>query len=189
MDIRIRCVCPPVETGPDDVTEVRHPLVYGTDAKGKPTDEVVGGGDLITFRDRLDFDQAMSCKQAVRAIEDDDSEASEAMRMAALDRQYLFVGIESWSLMNGKAIPVSATNIRQYILSDFAVASALSDKAERLYNGQVLIPLLGPASTFSVHTPTAGLTSVTKASTSKHRKPSSRSSTSTTRTADTGATT
>ena len=167
MDVQVKCVCP---SNSNDGTP-RHP-----------------DGDTITLRERLDFDQAMSCKQATQLVEGDDAEATLALQLAALVRQYLFVGIERWTLMNGKAIPVTASAIREYILSDFGVANVVSDEAEKLYNGQVLRPLLVPASKSSGHMPTAGSTSAMTSSTSKPRTRSSQSSTSTTRTAGTAKT-
>jgi hypothetical protein len=119
---------------------------------------------------------------------DDDPDAV-PRRMAAVIRQYLFSGINSWTLMNGKAIPVTAHEIEQYILSDFLVAHIVSNEAEALYNPQVLVPLAGRASKFSPPTQTAASTLARKGSTRSRRKPSSPSSTTTTQTDDTVTTT
>ena len=165
MDVLIPCVCPG--------DEPRHP-----------------DGDTVTLKDRLGFDDAMACKQAMLLTGAEDSDPDAApRRLAAIIRQYLFSGIQSWTLMNGKAIPVTATGIEQYILSDFTVANMVSNEAEALYNPQVLVPLAGRASRFSPPTPTAASTSRKKGSTSSRRKPSSPSSTTTTPTDDTVTTT
>ena len=165
MDVSIPCICPG--------DEIRHP-----------------DGDTVTLKDRLGFEEAMACKQAMlmAGASDDDPDAV-PRRMAAVIRQYLFSGIQSWTLMNGKAIPVTAHDIEQYILSDFLVANIVSSEAEGLYNPQVLVPLAGRASKFSPPTPTGVSTSPKKASTRSRRKPSSRSSTTTTPTDGTATTT
>jgi len=160
MDVSIPCICPG--------DELRHP-----------------DGDTITLKDRLGYDEAMACKQAVALIQGDDLGDVTARRLAALIKQYLFSGIERWTLMNGEAIPVSAGTINEYLLTNFAVADIVSDEVEALYNPQVLIPLVNRAARSSRPTPTEGSTSPPKGSTPSSRKRSSPSSTSTTPTAAT----
>ena len=160
MDVSIPCICPG--------DEIRHP-----------------DGDTVTLKDRLAFDEAMACKQAIALIQGDDQSDVTARRLAALVKQYLFSGIERWTLMNGKAIPVSAGTINQYLLTNFAVAEIVSEEAEALYNAQVLVPLVTRAATSSRPTPTGGSTSARKVSTASSRKRSSRSSISTIPTDDT----
>jgi hypothetical protein len=165
MDVSIPCVCPG--------DEVRHPE-----------------GDTVTLKDKLGFEEATACKQAIQLVEDDGSEVNDltARRLAAVVTQYMFSGIASWTLQNGAAIPVTAGNIRKYLMSDFVAADLVSSEAETLYNPQVLIPLVNRAATSSRPTPTDELTSVTTGSTQSNRRRSSRSSTTTTRTGDTGMT-
>jgi hypothetical protein len=165
MDVSIPCVCPGAE--------VRHPE-----------------GDTVTLKDKLGFDDAMACKQAMLATgkSDDDPDAV-AVRLAAIVKQYVYSGITSWTLMNGKAIPVSAQAIQKYILSDFRIANKVSSEAERMYNPVVLVPLAEWASNYSPPMQTAVSTSAKKGSTSSRRKPSSPSSTTTIPTADTATTT
>ena len=163
MDVSIPCICPG--------DELRHP-----------------DGDTITLKDRLAFDEAMACKQAIALISGDDLGDVTARRLAALIKQYLFSGIERWTLMNGKAIPVSAGTINEYLLANFAVAEIVSEEAEALYNAQVLIPLVNRAATSSRPTPTTVSTSAKTGPTPSRRKRSSQSSTTTTRTGDTGMT-
>jgi hypothetical protein len=165
MDVNIPCVCPG--------DEVRHP-----------------DGDTVTLKDTLGFDEAMACKQAIATAGPNDGDPDAVpVRMAALDRQYLFSGIKSWTLQNGKAIPVTAQAIQDYIMADFLIATIVVDEAERIYNPQVLFPLVGRASRFSRPTPTVASTSAPKDSTKSPRKRSSRSSTTTTQTDDTAMTT
>ena len=165
MDVSIPCVCPG--------DEPRHPE-----------------GDTVTLKDKLGFEEATACKQAIQLVEDDGSEVNDltARRLAAVVTQYMFSGIASWTLQNGAAIPVTAGNIRKYLMSDFVAADLVSSEAETLYNPQVLIPLVNRVATSSRPTPTDELTSVTTGSTPSSRKRSSRSSTTTTRTGDTGMT-
>jgi hypothetical protein len=168
MDVLIPCPCPGA-----DADEIRHP-----------------DGDTVTLADKLTFDEAMACKQAMLLVgaADEDPDAA-PRRLAAIIRQYLFSGIKSWTLMNGKAIPVGAAAIERYILSDFGVANLVSSEAEALYNPQVLVPLAGRASRSSPPTRTAELTSAPKALIKSPRKRSSPSSITTIQTDDTATTT
>jgi len=164
MDVLIPCVCPG--------DEPRHPE-----------------GDTVTLKDRLGFEEAAACKQAIQLVEDSgDMNDLTARRIAAVVTQYMFSGIASWTLQNGAAIPVTAGNIRKYLMSDFVAGDIVSSEAETLYNPQVLIPLANRVATSSRPTPTGELTSATTGSTRSSRKHSSRSSTTTTKTGDTGMT-
>lgn len=157
MNVTIACICP-----------------------GTPHEE-----DTVTLKDRLDFMSAAEARMSVLSL-DADERANTNHVLAVLDRAYLIVGIEAWSLVDekGKAVAVSLPAIEASLLSHPAEALQIADVAEDLYNPVVLVPLVKKASTSSQDGPT-GSTSPTTGSTPKPPKPLKPSLTSITRTEDT----
>jgi hypothetical protein len=149
--------------------------------------------DTVNLRDKLDFQQASACRNAVRLLYGDGSQGAplEGEILAALTVSYLFVGIESWTLKDeaGKPVPVNRATIADYLMADDVAAETVGDVADGLYSAKVVLPLGVMASRSSRATPTPDSTSAPKASPIALPKPSSPSSTTTTRTADTGKTT
>lgn len=176
--MNIRCVCPQrLEYLEDDELEtrtirtIRHP-----------------DGDTINLRARLDFVQAIAIRNAIRL-----KSAGEALRvadvLAILTEGYIIHGIESWTLEDDDGpIAVSREAIAERILTQFDVAAEIGDEADELYSEQVLLPLVARVSTSSRPTPMPDSTSAKTSSGPKRRKPSSRSSISTTPTAGTAPT-
>jgi hypothetical protein len=148
--------------------------------------------DTVNLRDKLDFQQASACRNAVRLLYGDGSQGAplEGEILAALTVSYLFVGIESWTLKDeaGKPVPVNRGTIAQYLMADDVAAETVGDVADGLYSAKVVLPLGVMASRSSRATPTPDSTSVPKALPTELPKPSSQSLTSTTRTAGTGTT-
>jgi hypothetical protein len=172
MDVQTRCVCPPK-------------------ADGGPRHE----GDTITLRDTLGFVATQTARNAIHLARSDAREQGvdldAAFALALLTQQYLVLGIESWTRVDekGKAVPVNRGTIAAFLEDPDAddVVSFVSDEADGLYAGKVMLPLLKAASNSSPRTPTAS-TSPTPGSGKTQAKPSRRSSISTIPTAATETT-
>jgi hypothetical protein len=166
--VAVACLCPPKATG-----EVRHPA-----------------GDEITLRERLDFRAALTARNTMVLLKEEDPDVSSAEILAALTETYLVLGIESWSLVDakGKPLPVSKAAIREVLLTKPDIAMEVGDAADALYSAAVILPLLARAQTSSRPTPTNGSTSVTTPSLPKPPKRSRRSSITTIPTAATAPT-
>lgn len=150
-------------------------------------------GDTVNLRDRLDFQQASTCRNAVRLLYGDGSQGApmEGEILAALTVAYLFVGIESWTVLgeDGKPLPVTRMAITDRLMADDVAAETVGDVADGLYSAKVVLPLGVMASRSLRATQTPDSTSAPKASPTELPKPSSPSLTSTTPTAVTGKTT
>jgi hypothetical protein len=156
MDVKIDCLCPPNARG-----ETRHP-----------------DGDTVTLRERLDFRAALTARNTMALLKNEDPDASVADILAALTETYLLVGVTGWTLVDAKNKPVDVSRaaIRELLLSNPDVAMLVGDAADEHYSEAVILPLLARARNSSPPTPIAGSTSATKRSTPKSRKPSSPSS-------------
>ena len=156
----ILCVCPDKADG-----STRHP-----------------DGDTVTLREKLDFRSALTARNTVILIKQDDDQASVADILAALTEVYLLVGIKSWTLVDakGKAIEPNRNTIRAF-MDDFPdEAMQVGDEADALYSEAVITPLVARASTFSPPTPITGSTSATNGASPVPRKPRKPSSITTT---------
>jgi hypothetical protein len=162
--VTVRCLCP--LTG----AEVRHPA-----------------GDTITLKERLDFHTALTMRKSIVMLRAANDEVTNEEILATLDESYLRYGIESWTLVDrkGAPIPVKASTIEEYLLADIDAAMDVAEEASEKYSAVVLLPLLKGASSSSQPTPTDDSTSVTNGSSPEPLKPSKRSSTTTSRTANT----
>ena len=102
---------------------------------------------------------------------------------------YLLHGVESWTLMDESGpIPVTPETIRAHLLDDFSRAWDAANRADELYSGPILDPLVNPGRRSSSSTSSNGSTSAPSVGSPKAPKRSKRSSTSTTPTAVTEAT-
>jgi len=146
----IRCVCPPKADG-----QPRH-----------------ANGDTVTFRERLPFRDALAARNTVILIKQDDPEADAASILAALTEVYLLVGIESWTLTDGKGkpVPVSRQAVRDMMAEHVDEAMTLGDEADALYSEAVIVPLVNRAATYSQPTQTSASTSRTNGSRPAPRK-------------------
>ena len=156
MDVKIDCLCPPNARG-----ETRHP-----------------DGDTVTLRERLDFRAALTARNTLVMVKQEDPDAGPAEMLAALTETYLLVGITGWTLVDAKHQPVevSKATIRELLLSNPDVAMVVGDAADELYSAAVIGPLVARASNSSPPTQTAASTSATKRSSPTSRKPSPPSS-------------
>ncbi len=169
MDVTIPCPCPPKADG-----TARHDV------------------DTVTLPDVLDFRTTLTVRQMIRFAEAAAREAGESMSLAemtaVMTEAYLLHGILAWTLVDdhGKALPVTKPHIRERILANYESAEKIGDAADDRYSEKVVLPLVVPASTSSQRSPTPGSTSPTNGPSPKPRKPSKRSSTSTSPMAVTG---
>ena len=158
MNATIPCTCPPNKDGEPRHTE-----------------------DTVTFRDRLDFQGAVTIRKAIGLL-DDDAGADEVL--AAMSIKYLLLGITGWSRVDDKGKPLdpSRAAIRAFMDEHPDDAMTLVNAADELYAEQVLLPLLQKAQASSLPTPTSGSTSARTDGSEKRPRPLKRSSTSTSRT-------
>ena len=124
--------------------------------------------------------------------EDGPSEAAEIL--ACMTQWYAWLGIVSWTLADdhGKPVPLTRSEINARLLENddaYDATAAITEAADGLYMGPVLLPLVLRASTSSPPTPTAPSTSPRTASRPKHPRPSKPSSITSIPTAGTARTT
>jgi hypothetical protein len=153
MDVTIPCICPPKADG-----EPRHDQ------------------DTVTLRDAL---PPLARRALIYDLSLLGDEGTMGDKLATLNEGYILRGVESWTIVDakGKPVPVTPSAIRERLVDNDIVAKAADD----LYTEVVLLPLLLGASSFSPPTPTAAQTSAVTNGQTPQRKPSKRSSTSTTR--------
>lgn len=168
MDTTIPCPCPAKGTG-----DPRHEQ------------------DTVTLRDRLDFRSAVTMRKAISLLYTEDPGADMADVLAMLTEHYILAGVTAWTVVDdkGKPVAVTKTALRSFMEEHEDAAMVIADAADDLYSEQVLLPLLARArdsSTSSPATPTTKSTSAQTDSPAKPRTNSKRSSTTTTRTDDTG---
>jgi hypothetical protein len=154
--MNIECICPPRADG-----EPRHPA-----------------GDTVTLRERLDFRAALTARNAIFLLKTEDPDATAAEILAVLTETFIVVGVESWSVVDAKGVPVAPTKaaIREHLISRVDQAMTVGNEAFELYGEAVMVPLVALAQTSSPPTPTSESTSATGPSSAKRRKPSRPSS-------------
>ena len=139
-------------------------------------------GDSVYLRAKLGLAAGTTLQRLI--IEANQNRADNAELTGKLAEAYLLLGVSRWNLVDdkGQPVPVNPDTIRQHLLDDFARSVSVADMADDLYMGPVLSPLVQKALASSSTTTTNGSTSATVAGRSKARKPSKRSSTSTSQT-------
>lgn len=145
-------------------------------------------GDFVYLRPTLGLAAGIAIQKLVIDANNAESRMDGADLTGVLAESYLLHGVAEWNLANGKAIPVTPDTIREHLLSDFGRAAPVADKADDLYMGAVLAPLLQRARSSSASTSSNGSTPVPPAGTPKPRKRSKQSSTTTSQTDDTATT-
>jgi hypothetical protein len=148
----------------------------------KPDGTKRHASDTVELRDKLGFLAVDTIKQSLALMYLQDPDAGVPDIFAKVREGYLLLGVESWSLVDaeGNPLPVTKPNIREYLLEDHDIGSAIADVADDLYSEAVMRPLFKAASTSSPPTPTEPSTSPpTGSSDSPTPTPSSPSSTTT----------
>lgn len=152
-DVTVTCLCPPDGT--------RHP-----------------DGEVVTFRETIDFRTASIARKSVEWLRYEDPEADVPEVLAVLSEFYLLHCIERWTIRDakGKPVEVSKAAVREYVLPNATAAFDLAEAADELYQEVILLPLVARASKSSPPTLTNGSTSPPKPS-GRSRKPLKPSST------------
>ncbi len=149
------------------------------------------GEDTITFRDRLDYTDAMTISNAPTFVAEEDMTIRPARVLAVMSRLYAIYGVTDWTITDdhGRKVAVNPENVTKHLLEVTDVAVPLTEALNDQYQPQVLLPLVSRAESSSPPTPITKSTSV-KSSRSPRRspKPSPPSSTSTIPTAGTETT-
>lgn len=136
-------------------------------------------GDTVELREKLGLAAGIALQRLIVQANQDRQDAAELTGVLA--EAYLLHGVESWTLVDegGLPVPVSATTIREWLLSDFTLGSPVADAADGIYMAQVILPLVKAAENSLRSSLTSASTSVPPAGTRKGRKPPKRSLTST----------
>ena len=153
----IPCICPPKEGQP------RHDK------------------DTVTLRERLDFRSSLMVQNTILDLKQEDPDATGGDVLAVLTEAYVLAGIESWSVVDeqDKVVEPTKPAIRQYLLSNVAVAMTVAEEADGKYREAILVPLAARVLPSSPPTPTDESTSQTSTSEAQnlnHSSPSSISS-------------
>ena len=152
--------------------------------------EVTTKDQTVSLRSKLGLAAGIELQQRFRAFMTQEPRPAFAEIVGLLTEGYLLVGVAEWTLTDEMGpIPVTRDNIAKYLLSDFELAQPVADKADDLYYGPVLSPLVNSLSTSLRGMSNKGSTRATNGSSPKPRRRSRRSSTTTTRTAGTETTT
>ena len=147
-------------------------------------------GDIVYLRPRLGLAAGVMVQSVVTEASTRVPRPVTAEITAALVETYVLHGVADWNLASGDVpVPVTHETITEHLLNDYTRAEAVANKADDLYTGPILGPLLNGARNSSPATSTNGSTSVTVVGPRKPRKRSKPSSTSTTPTAATATTT
>ena len=156
MDVTIGCLCPPKANG-----EPRHQQ------------------DTVTLPDILDFRRTVVVRQSIGLGYKDGSIESLPDMVGLLIEAYVLNCIDAWTLVDdhNKPVPLSRQAIREHLLTNFEAAEKVGDAADNLYTEKVILPLLMRASPSLPATPMPVSTSATNGHGPKARKPSRRSST------------
>lgn len=135
-------------------------------------------GDTVTLRDKLGLKAGVMLQGSL--IKANKDGVSDSEMTGLIVEAYVLHGVEAWTFVDaeGKPVPVSEATIRSLLLDDFSLSIAVSNAADDLYFGPMIVPLVLSGSISSPPSPTDESTS---AATSKpSRKRSRRSSTTTT---------
>jgi len=145
-------------------------------------------GDFVYLRPKLGLREGIILQEPVADwlnVPAADRPGQEYMR-AELSERYLILGIAEWNLTDEDgAIVVNPLSIREHLLNDFDRAEPAAEKGDELYSDVALGPLRKLVAMSSKATSNNGSTSPTSITSRKRRKPSKRSSTSTSPMADT----
>jgi hypothetical protein len=143
--------------------------------------------DIVELRLKLGLAAGTQLQRLI--VEANQNRSDNAELTGKLAEAYLLVGVVGWNLVTEAGpTPVTPETIRTQLLDDFSRSAELADKADSLYMGPVLSPLVRRAATSSRTSSTTASTSAKPAGPSKARKRSKRSSTSTTQTVATATT-
>lgn len=144
----------------------------------------------VSLRSKLGLAAGIELQQRFRAFMTQEPRPSFPEIVGLLTEGYLLCGVAEWSLVDEMGpIPVTRENIAKYLLADFELAQPVADKADDLYYGPVLSPLVASLSTSLRGTSSSASTRATNGSSQKPRKRSKRSSTTTSQTDATATTT
>jgi hypothetical protein len=137
------------------------PLPGGCQCPGTPHAQ-----DEVYLLPRLTFDGGAAAEAVLeRAIGGGDAEAIAVPLMHA----YLEHQVVGWNLTDAAGAPLPYT--RDLLVRDWESARIVADKADDLYSGALLAPLLAAASQSSPGGPTAASTSARTPTASRRRKP------------------
>ena len=125
--------------------------------------------DTVTLRPKLGLRGGIVAEQSLL-----NAQANIAEVTAIIAEVFLRYGVAEWTFTNGtgEPIPVTYEAIDRVLLSDFALAQPIADRASDLYGESVFGPLArrAAAQKSSRPTPIGGSTSVKRVSSASRRK-------------------
>lgn len=162
--VRVGCICPDPTTHPD--------------------------GDDVVLPSTLGFTALATCIARLRMYRSANPDSDIAMAMAQLQEIYVVTCPTGWTVTDkGKPVPCTPATLRERLVEAHpSDAFTVADRADDLYAGVVLAPLVQEALTSSRVIQMAASTLATTARGRKTRTRSKPSSTTTTPTAATAAT-
>lgn len=137
-------------------------------------------GDFVYLRPKLGLAAGIALQRLIVDANQADRPVDAAELTGVLAEAYLLHGVARWDMPQA----VTPETIKELLLDDFSRGAPAAEAADGLYMGPVIAPLLSRAFKSSPTTSTNGSTSAPGNGAHKPRKPSKRSSTTTTRTAD-----
>lgn len=137
---------------------------------------VLNDEDTVYLRPRLGLAAGIAVQKLIVDANTADTPVSAAELTGVLAEAYLLHGVAAWSFPD----PVNPVTIHARLLSDFEVGAPVAEKADELYMQSVLAPLLKKASNSLRATSSNGSTSARGNGAQRAKKPSKRSSTTTT---------
>jgi hypothetical protein len=126
-------------------------------------------GDYVELRTKLGLAAGTMLQRLV--VEANQNRGDNAAITGKLAEAYLLVGVAGWSFVDEAGpVPVNPMTIQDLLLDDFARSATLADKADDLYLGPVLLPLVNRAATSSPTTTTSASTSAKRGGSSKAQR-------------------
>jgi hypothetical protein len=148
-------------------------------------------GDVVYLRPRLDLRGGFRVRRRLFDLNKAAYDSGGAPNMDDLEislaEVYLDEGVAGWNLVDedGNDRELTPEAMEEFIKSDYGRAEAAADAADDLYRPAVFDPLAQRALSSLPPTSTNGSTSATNGHGSKKKKPTGRSSTTSTQTAST----
>jgi hypothetical protein len=127
-------------------------------------------GDTVSLYPRLGLHAGVIAQRKIIAALERKADDDEVV--ATLMEVFCRGGVAEWTVIDeeGKAVPVTPDSIELYLIGNYAAGRMVAEKADSLYSGALIDPLLKQVEVLSPPTPTNGLTLVKTGSSRTRRK-------------------
>lgn len=159
-----------------------HPVSVACPCPGTPHAD----GDTVYLLPKMGLQGGITAEHQILSFGGDQSAL-----VGALTETFVRFGVVAWTFVDadGKPVPCTDEKRQELLLTDYALARDIGDKADELYSAAVIDPLALRLSTGSRQPSKGGSTPLKKRSASRRQKPPKHSSTTTSPTAATTTTT